>query len=390
MSEVNIVQNRESLRKPDQETPLCLSGNPSIEALISKYLELENRIRSLKDEQESSSSQDPERQRIITFCEDKIREAKAAIFPECRAHRRRVFLAWRLLHRASEELILLMEPEELIPFGTRLKLELKMAPMPETHQVEWIGKLSFTMQKLEQSAGQSDGQGESVSGSAGTPPQTLGDCNFTKIAARQFKNIAKAVNDSVDDRFWDLWVQKLIALLYAGLLILGGILFFGKYYQGICQGDKEFCVASILLLGGSGGLVSGLLSGEKETIPKSHFWFPLSYYAVVRPLIGSVAALVLFWALQSEFLIKISPHPSGREISQLSGQPPTPPLTADAPQDSLSVSTITLRTVAGKEQYLLMIMLLFAGFSGDKLLKVVADRVTMRLIAEAEKTKKAS
>ena len=48
---------------------------------------------------------------------------------------------------------------------------------------------------------------------------------------------------------------------------------------------------------------------------------------------------------------------------------------------------VTMKAKAGKEHYLYMLLFLFAGFAGDKLLKAIADGVTAKLITQAEKTK---
>lgn len=381
------------------EKQLNMSGNQSVEALIGRYLDCEKRINVHKDQEDNKNPSDPERQRIIKFCQEKLQEAKSAIFPRTwPLKRRKLFLAWGLLHRIQEELILLMDPYDLIAFGTALKLDLKMSPMPETHQVEWHGKISTIMQQLEQAY---QGGGAATSGNNGRAASSAG---VAVIAARIFKNISKAVNDSVDDRFWDLWVQKVVSLLYAVLIIIGGLTFFPTFYLTICK-DKVFCLESILLIGATGGLLSGILSGERETFPKSHFWVPITYYALVRPLIGAIAALVFFWVLQSEVFIKIDPPLQAANNNQLISSdvskdstsrqkettvsPTAPDLTNDS-QPFLTVSTMIFRSADNKQQYLFMILLLFAGFSGDKLLKNVADKVTLRLIAEAEKTRVAA
>jgi hypothetical protein len=56
---------------------------------------------------------------------------------------------------------------------------------------------------------------------------------------------------------------------------------------------------------------------------------------------------------------------------------------------SVDLSLLTLKAKKGKQNYLYLLVLLFAGFAGDKLLKTIADRATTKLIAQAEKTKEA-
>ncbi len=443
--------------------------NQSAEGLIGKFLEYENLISRFEDEA------DPRRKQIVIFCRDKLEEARVAIFPVkwYRPWHRKTFLAWRLLHRVAEELILLMDCQELQAYGPRLAQEVRMAPVPKEAAGAAVARIDSLLEKL------------------GNPAPTAADI---KLTACHYRNILKMVNDAVDDRFWNIWVQKLLALCYALLLIVAGyFLFFGSQLDGILAlagtpcpeaitPDREknvVCSIAILLAGAVGGLLSGILTGERESIPKSHFLVPISYYLLARPLIGAAAALAVFWAVESEFLLRIQvASPTAREANHntsptgtaVSGQnektangpeqvaprtekdqtdsaaqkqaAPALPAVAeqkvegngteaaateasvngetqqtaadsegsgatvstgladetnaktnnqanndDKTQQVLSVSMVTLRVPSEeKKKYLYLLLLVFAGFSGDKVLKQVADKVTARLISQAEKT----
>jgi hypothetical protein len=51
---------------------------------------------------------------------------------------------------------------------------------------------------------------------------------------------------------------------------------------------------------------------------------------------------------------------------------------------------IVLNALPGQQIYLYFLVLLLAGFSGDKMLKTIADKTFAKLFAEAEKTKSAT
>ena len=60
---------------------------------------------------------------------------------------------------------------------------------------------------------------------------------------------------------------------------------------------------------------------------------------------------------------------------------------ASSDQSKNSNTLIILNAAKGKEIYLYLLVLLMAGFSGDKILKTVSDKTLARLYTEADKTK---
>lgn len=351
--------------------------NPSIETLAARYLEYRNRV-VLFETRKEKSEKDIE---AIAFCKDKLNEIEAALFPP-KSCNKKVFAAWQLLHRVSEEMILLMPREELSAYGHRLSLETKMSPLPDSQKDDWGIKIAEAIKKTSQA-----------------------DCSDHEfqIARHLFKNIHRTVNSIADDSFWDLWSSKMIALFYTIILIGFSFLFLYLLFLNGC-----LTITKILLLGAMGGLISGIITGERETLPKGHFWAPTTYYIFVRPTMGALAALITFMMLESQFLVKIVP-PLDYEVTGFSCimsskisppiiQAPSVPAESAAQQadhkgkgagSAVDLSMVTLTARDGKQIYLYMLLLLFAGFSGDKLLKTIADRVTAKLIAKADKTKEA-
>lgn len=362
----------------------CLSKsfNPSIETLVAKYLEYRERV----ERYDSKEPGNDEARESILFCRAKLNEVESALFPADGA-RKKVFAAWQLLHRVGEEMILLMDRDELCAYGLRLEVEIKTSTLPDGQKTDWTKKISETAKKC------------SVPG-----------CKDEELehARHMFKNMHRAVNSIVDDSFWDLWAKKLLALSYTALLILA-------IFWLLMEMSRNACLTplKILTLGAAGGLLSGILTGERETIPKGHFWAPIAYYILARPALGALAALVTFWMVESQFLLTIDPpltedvkaftcvsSAKGKFVPLQARVEPAPQaselVSPSAPQvekggkkekSSIDVSMVTLTAKKGKQNYLYLLVLLFAGFSGDKLLKIVADRVTAKLIAQAEKTK---
>ncbi|MGV1099798.1 hypothetical protein ACUUL3_10380 [Thiovibrio sp. JS02] len=346
--------------------------NPSIENLISKYLEYANRVDLLCREREEAraAGEGDGRERALRFCEDKLREIRALLFPPS-GGRSRTIAAWQLLHRVSEEMILLMSREELLGFGLRLKREISTMTMPEVIRKEWADLARVRLAALE-------------------------DEHVAKAELREtrqlFLNIYRSMNGIVDDQFWDLWVQKFLAVSYTvALALLTALFLVGERKGGPCLSlDK------VLLLGAMGGLMSGVFTGARESMPKGHFWTPTLYYLLVRPLMGLLAALAVFWAVESQFLVAIEPPYPGIittcEVRGRQDTPAVPEIAAPTPtpattEGEVKVTPVTMKARAGREHYLYMLLFLCAGFAGDKLLKAIADRVTAKLISQAEKSK---
>lgn len=365
--------------------------NPSVEHLLAELIDLKKCVELF----EKRIGSDPERAVIIANCRQKLDEVEKAINPDLWWQRRKIFTAWRLLHRIAEELIPLMTPEELSAQGQKLIHDIKMSSLADPMKLDWVGKLEEKMKKLENSPSDQE----------------------IKRISQFFKMAMNIINDHVDDRFWDIWSKKMLSLVYT-LLLIPSIVFLIYLISSIQNNPSiaSLSICQIILLGAIGGLVSGIISGEQEYLTKGHFWISSIYYPLIRPTLGALAAILIFWMLQAEYLIKIEPPLQDKGIQSIqsaqkapqtkSGGEETPkPVEKDAAKTDQSDQKkgiddndkkkekddplIVLRAKKGKEIYLYMIVLIAAGFSGDKLLKTVSDRVIARLYSQAEKTKEA-
>jgi hypothetical protein len=376
--------------------------NPSLEHLTAKYLHYRNLVDLLKEKKGSDHD-------LLNFCEKQLDEIRGLLDRRIK----KVTLIWRLLHRVSEQLILTMDVEELAAHGHKILEDMKVAPVPDQVRNHWIEIVHERVKKLESSP-------------ADTRAEIKGE------TAQLFKAAANIINECIDDRFWDISVRKFFTLIYGILLLLTAfaILFFAWWLR-----DGQFCLTiyNIMLIGALGGLASGLITSEQEYMSKGHFWVPTIYYAMIRPTVGAVAAVVLFWMLEGHYLIQVTPPLENRCLEtacetsysapavlkkerdgsfslvfqNISGGGKKPcslrleaeKLKKETPFKNMSgspgegkkggESLVTLRTSEGKQIYLYLLILFFAGFSGDKILKTVSCRINTRLFAEAEKTKEA-
>jgi hypothetical protein len=365
--------------------------NPSIEHLVAELIDCEQQLANYKSLAEKE--QNKEKLKIIELCNGKIAQIRQAIQPDKRCTRKRIFIAWELLHRVGEEMVTLMDTDTLSAEIGKLITDIKISSLPDAVRNDLLLQLDRERNKLD------------------------GDAKNAARAAAVLKAALNVLNSVTDDRFWDIWSKKLGALIYTLMIPIFGI---PLIYQLCCP--KNWCrsmfapltISTILLLGAVGGLTSGIVTGERESLPKGHFWVSIIYYALVRPIIGAVAAVLMFWMIQNHFLVSIDIYepsvaataPARLEQANTLQPAPVPDVksaksavstTKKEDTDKKEVKTdtdfvgtlIKVKAEKGKENYMYAFFIFLAGFLGDKLLKSVADKVSSKLFAEAEKTREA-
>jgi len=350
--------------------------NFSVEHVISEYLDCRETLEIFADRWQS----DIDRQKTIVQARLKLKEIHEALMPEKWWICRKIFLAWRLIHRVGEDLILLMNCEELAAQGRKIIHDLKTSPMPDIVRLDWISKVEDKLKKLEEALQKGTGDIEK-----GTP--------------QLFSTVTNIINDNVDDRFWDIWCRRLLILIYTVLLVLGLSGLFLQFWQ---SGVFSLGFDDVILLGAMGGVASGILTTDQEYMAKGHFWVSIVSHPLTRLTQGALAAVIVFWMIQSNYLIKIDPPLERYNKAFYCMTAPVwhdPAFVRNSARHKRNTGAfhsfssakkdpiLDLKAPPGKQIYLYLLVLFFAGFTGDKLLKYVSGKVTTRLFAEAEKSK---
>lgn len=421
------------------------SINVSVQHVVAEYLDCRQTAAIF-----CSRVKPTENDERIYICQQinlKLDEIHNAIFPPPDVSKN-IFLAWRLIHRVGEDLILLMTPEELCAQGSKILHDLKTSTLPDIIKLDWLTKIEESLKRLEElqkTTLNNSGEGNKKDGDSQQQVDSDGaikeqQTREIKRIAQIFRTVTNNINDYVDDRFWDIWSRKFISMLYAASLAVGLFLLMLVFYK--C-GNATLGFFTILLIGAIGGVSSGILSADQDFLAKGHFWISVISYPLQRIVQGALAAFIMFAMIQSGFFIRITPpidqqQPvplvfdgySSKCVKQLavaqknisssqlhanagqtapggSGGQRQPTGTADKPALTSaskpihkSISSprqaepalqkepiVDLKTTQNKQFYLYLIMLFLAGFTGDKLLKYISDKVTSRLFVEAEKTK---
>lgn len=360
--------------------PLCAKMNASRQFLFGKYRDYRARL----DIYRSRHSDTEGRTAIVNACQSHLDDVDCLLHTKCSFWANKSFLIWHLFHRVDEYFYLLMNEAELKAQGWELYQGLKISPVSLQTKTEWMVKIQDSLNKLD-------------------APQQEGRDTILRETAQLLNSAAYIHNDCVDNLFWDYWCRRLFSLIYIAGLLTTIILFFLLYYHS----SFTLCAATALLIGAVGGMVSGIMTSNIDTIPYGHFWVNVGYHALVRPLQGAIAALMVFWMLQSQYLVRIDPPlqpgqvifsctSSSRIELPVTTSPRSVAATFAAPTSVKSGSRppatkndplLVLNSAPGMQVYLYMLVLLIAGFSGDKALRYVSDKVSNRLFADAEKTK---
>lgn len=366
-------------------SPICAKMNPSRQFLVGKHRDYLKRLSIYRSRHERDLHKDA----IIAACQSHLDDIACMLHVKCSVLSSKSFAIWHLFHRVDEYFYLLMNEAELKAQGWELLQGLKISPISLQTKTDWIVKIQETMNKLDDPK------------QSPTPDERL---RLLSETSQILNSAAYIHNDCVDNLFWDYWCRKLFSLIYIAGLLVAILLLFMLYYHS----KFTLCASTALLIGAVGGLLSGIMTSQIDSIPYGQFWVNLFYHAIVRPLQGAIAALMVFWMLQSQYLVKIEPPlQPGRVIFNSTSScrvemPVTtsPKSVASSFQNKTSSgkSTATetksdpllvLKAAPGMQVYLYMLVLLIAGFSGDKALRYVSDKVSSRLFAEAEKTKEA-
>lgn len=136
---------------------------------------------------------------------------------------------------------------------------------------------------------------------------------------------------------------------------------------------------SLILLGAGGAITANMLSDRPVLVMRGPFWRQFVYYLFVKPSIGAVAAFLFYLLAISQLFFSIE------AATPLVG--PLNPL-----QDSGQLQP-ALRIVLGNNEALVCtyaILIIAVGFSAERFLSPIMDRVMNKLFIMAEKTEASS
>jgi hypothetical protein len=280
---------------------------------------------------------------IVSACRRNLVTAKALLdkfIPRANA-------AWSYLHRIDEDLLLLMPEAQLQSRAIDIKCAVELNIAAGAVREAWIGDHGRLRQAIEKLL---DGKGD-----------------LTLPEIREIlREALRTANEQIDRGFWALSMNTRIA---AGSgLLLGAAMLLALFPQwlGICWlNSLAGNLSLIMVLGLIGSYVSNLLTRSNFLLIRGGaFWIFVLYHLVVRPILGSFAAVFIYFLEKARLLFSLV-------------------------DSGAAAASLLLSTSEGNRQatYLYLILAVVSGFAAEKLLRSMMDRILKLLEEKAEKTK---
>lgn len=373
----------------NNDKKLNLWINPAEEDLWAKRMDLMETL----DVIVKRGGLDGVQEEILAKCRENLENAKAALEPKLPFFKKHKIF-WNLVHRVDEGIILLMPDEEVLSKAIDIKTFFGLSIKEKHIREEWLGgdgrkgKLTEvideleTMGKLEELKKRLT---EIAAGLKGKPTEELQEklmettAELKKLNSKKnmkqvryiLKEALRIVNDQMDHAFWILSLNSMVSL--ASAIFLGLLMFFFWSWCYSSQMDTSIAWTSlkevampIAMLGGMGAYLSNLITREDFLFVKGPFWRYMLHYVISKPIISAFAAIFIYVLERSKLVFSIEPVATVAE---------------QAPQ------LITLHVHHEAVGYVYAVLALASGFSSEKILRSMIDRVLKRLEQRAEKTK---
>ncbi|WP_147445573.1 hypothetical protein [Corallococcus aberystwythensis] len=298
----------------------------------------------------------PEAEAILKQCEEKLEAARWCLDKPLG---RWSFSFWELIHEMDGLLLLVMPADMLVPRALEIQQQFERRVKDSGRSQLWLGedKTSGPLPRCVRRLIERE-----------DPPL---DEDQTSYCRNVLRGALDTVNQQVDKTFWQLSINVTLQVFSTLLLLAVFIASFLILSPALIKTWPQDLVPRGLLLvglaGGSGAIVSNMLSKERFVVATGATSRFFAYHLMVKPVIGAFAALMLLFLEQSRMLLSV-----------------------DTRQSSMSgdASPAILHIVVSDEQavfFTLMALAVVAGWSADKLLSSIMDKVLGRLLGQSEK-----
>ncbi len=330
--------------------------NPSTERLLSKFTDLEETLKLLKEQH-----RDDEHAKItIDACETYLKKARYYLGQRgwgwsCPfSGRRHPHLVWELLHRVDECFILLIKKEELFSRAITLKTSFDLNIKEEKVRKEWIGeegkegRFKKIIDELE--------KGENLE------PNTI-----------VLRDALRIVNEQMDRTFWQLSMNTLTSVwsgtFLAGLMALAW--YVGPWGPISLLKGENLCenYLTLIALGLMGAYLSNLITKEDFLYVRGGpFWRYFLHNLFAKPVTSAFAAVFIYFIEKSKLIFSIGLQENGAKASK-------------------AAEIITLNVSSDSAGYVYAVIAIASGFAADKILRSTIDGVLKKLEQKAEKSK---
>ncbi|RKH10837.1 hypothetical protein D7Y13_23230 [Corallococcus praedator] len=276
------------------------------------------------------------------------------------------FSFWQVIHEVDGLQLLVMPRHMLLPHALEVQQQFARRVTDPVQRALWLG--------TEQAEGPLPRCVRMLRGEAlasNDPEASVSDRERLAQCRHVLRGALGVVNDRVDKTFWQLSINVSIQIFSTLLLItLALIALLGFNQSLVSTWPAQLVPQGMLVLcltGAAGAVVSNMLSKERFVVATGATSRFFAYHLLVKPVIGAFAALTLLFVEQSNLLLSVVSRDSVAAANN------TPALLNIVVRDSRAVFfTLAALSVA-------------AGYSADKFLSSIMNKVLSRLIGQSEK-----
>ena len=338
-----------------------LGGNGSATQLLWAKWERDESLYELSARQPPSTQQ-------ATFILDQCRQ-KLALARRCIDKKKRWSSSfWELIHEVDGLLLLVMPLELLLPEALRVLQKFEQKVTDPVLRRLWLG-LDGTSGPLPKAVRRLTRAGWPAHGFL--RPRRLSEEQVSRYR-HVLRGALGTVNEMVDKAFWQMSINVSIQILSTLLMVtLFSVLFVFPWIfpqWGAFESDpRKFIPRDLLrisLLGAGGATLSNMLAKEHFVVATGASARYFFYYLLVKPVIGSFAALFLFYLEISGILLQVVILPESGGHSTANFQ-----IVVASPEAAFFARAA---------------LAVVAGFFADRLLTNMMDKVLDQLLKQSE------
>ncbi|MBN8468368.1 hypothetical protein JYJ95_17765 [Corallococcus exiguus] len=298
---------------------------------------------------------------ILRQCQEKLDAARWCLD---KPTGRWSFSYWELIHEVDGLLLLVMPAPMLVPRALEVQQQFERR-VTDSRAHLWLGadRTSGPLPRSVRQLTRGDGPGN-----AAPPPLDAEESRYCRSVLR---GALDTVNQQVDKTFWQLSINVSLQIFSTLLLLAVFVISFVLLSRELIQTwPGELIPRGLLLVGfagASGAIISNMLSKERFVVATGATGRFFAYHLMVKPVIGAFAALMLLFLEQSRMLLSVDTRTGS------TGVDPSPALFHIVVSDNQAVF------------FTLMALAVVAGWSADKLLGSIMDKVLGRLLGQSEK-----
>ena len=330
--------------------------NPATETLHQKHFDLQEKLKRYERPHNKDLTEDDQKQ-VVQECQTYLSEVSNYLnttllsikWPFFR--RKHPHLMWELLHRVDENFILLIDGDELYSTAIDVKTSFDLNIKEEKLRAEWIGDKGVFRDILDQLKKK--------------------DQNTMLVNRYMIRDALRIVNEKMDCSYWQLSMNIMTSVLSS--FILAVLLILAWKWQPINpfqylgqRGGFNSTFVTLIGLGLMGAYLSNLMTKEDFLYVRGGPFLRCLWHNIFsKPVMSAFAAVFIYGLEKTKLIFSIGNQATSTRLTEI--------ITINVSQDYMG--------------YAYAVLAIVSGFSADKILRSMFDKVLKKLEQKAEKTK---